>query len=91
MPTEDDTLLYEDDELDRNACMLPLVRFIEKASGLYKQGGLPDRRVSPGIYCNQYVHGSWAIVLLICVRGMTKSGSQLDSAPRLRASAAAPV
>lgn len=28
--TEDDALLYEDDDLDRNTCMLPLVRFIEK-------------------------------------------------------------
>lgn len=38
LSTEDDTLLYEDDALDRNACMLPLVRFIEKASSLYNQG-----------------------------------------------------
>lgn len=38
LPSEADALLYEDDELDTNACMLPLVRFIEKASSLYSPG-----------------------------------------------------
>ena len=38
LPSEADALLYEDDELDTNACMLPLVRFIEKASSLCLPG-----------------------------------------------------
>ena len=40
--TEDDALLYENDDLDRNTCMLPLVRFIEKASSLYHPGQSPS-------------------------------------------------
>jgi hypothetical protein len=38
LPSDADALLYEDDELDTNTCMLPLVRFIEKASSLYSPG-----------------------------------------------------
>jgi hypothetical protein len=42
LPSEADALLYEDDELDTNTCMLPLVRFIEKASGLFSSGDKPS-------------------------------------------------
>lgn len=41
MPEASDVLLYEDDELDTNPCMLPLVRFIEKAASLSQPGTLP--------------------------------------------------
>lgn len=40
LPAEADALIYKDDELDSNACMLPLVRFIEKASSLSIPGDL---------------------------------------------------
>ena len=41
VPEASDVLLYEDDELDTNPCMLPLVRFIEKAASLFQPGTLP--------------------------------------------------
>ena len=40
MPEATSVLLYVDDELDTNPCMLPLVLFIEKAASLYQPGKL---------------------------------------------------
>lgn len=34
----EDTLQFEDDELDTNPCMLPLVKLIEKAASLWRPG-----------------------------------------------------
>ena len=46
MPEATDVLLYEDDELDTNPCMLPLVRFIEKAASLYQPGDSLAQRIA---------------------------------------------
>ena len=67
--TEDDALLYEDDELDRNACMLPLVRFIEKASSLYSPGD-PPILLSP-LLGYEAPQGVCAFTLITCAHILT--------------------
>ena len=64
--TEDDALLYEDDELDRNACMLPLVRFIEKASSLYNPGDPPTCLVCSILLGCEAPQGLCALTLITC-------------------------
>jgi hypothetical protein len=40
-PGFEDTLQFEDDELDAHPCMLPLVKLIEKAASLWRPGSAP--------------------------------------------------
>ena len=66
MPEATDALLYEDDELDTNPCMLPLVRFIEKAASLYQPGDLLVPTISAKLWQTVMPHAP-SLLWILCL------------------------